>query len=474
MRLFGLLGMVLSLTSGAFAANITLEPGTTTTLQAGNTYKLSHEDATYIVTTKGKSVGAKLSVRASCTLILTDCHLFSDSTLGIPALTFENVPNKRLDVRFKGKNSLTSVSSYALAAIQIPAGRNPTLSFAALEADDTASELFLRGSSEKTNTFPPIHLNGTGKVLFSGGNIRLAATEDRDATPETSPYFIPALVSAQTVELCGAIVTVQLCPLLTSGGLEGKQLITPGSANALFDCETFRFTGGTLTTAGDKPAPENSTSAFLHAQSKAYDTTYAYPEALMKQMTTATQQTLIGGICRTGTKAYCYGFLPKSTIPSACFTHTGTATLPEQTADASGMVTVANADAYPDLALNYSNETASDAATVFETPLIPTDKGLTTNAVFGISHLTMTAVGASPVLTLALELPNETNALDKEYRIQILRETDDSPPVVIDEAAITFRRANVQTSRFTATYTCAEKLSSLEGCSHRYTIRALN
>lgn len=453
------------------ATTIIPEANSTTILTNGDLCRLTTEGATYYLTTDGEIVDAAISITCNCTLVLEDCLLQSTST---SPLTLTSIDD-HINLQFKGTNRLTALrSNNATPAIYAKASIAPSLTVSTLEENDTTSELFIRGCSDNIRAYPPINLNGAGTLTIQSGNVRIATTEDKDVTDEYSPYLVPPLASAGTITLSNGTVTAQLCPYYTANGIEGKQLVTSGSTTALFECDTFYFTGGYLTTVGDNEAPANNTSSTIYATTASYDTTYAYPNTLMKTLTTATNQILIGGILVLPLQTLCYGFTPNATIPPACFTHTGSTALSNQTASSKGVVTFYPTSSYPNLTLNYGDSTSHTLASIFNVPLTATESGLVTEATFGISDICYTSETSSPTLTIAADLPGETTALEKIIHVQIFRTTDKQTSELLADTALTFSRSSTDTTRFTATYSCEESLDTVEGTTHAYTVRAHN
>lgn len=454
------------------SAQLALTPDTTTTLEA-KSYAID-TSGSYTLTTNGDPVAARLTINHSATIILKDCYIqrtsqYSPITIAKPGIT--------LEIQIAGTNAIltdyNANDTTATPVISAAASCAPTLLFAAHPNATDESELLLRASSSTYDTTPPIQFNGTGTVTFRSGTVRIATSEEKDAN---SIYWIPALVSAETVTLRGGTVIAQMCPR-DNLGIKGNKLIEKQSTsstrlkyvNVLFDCATFNMFGGMLTTQGTSCT---SSSTNLAPTATPYDTFYAYSPPAMATPTAATTQRITGGINRDKLTFSCYGFQANASIPSACFTHTGTKTFPEQTADASGTVTQLNISDYPNLELKYADSTSEAYATVFNATLTPTETGCSVKATLGINHISLDPQTLQPILHITLDLPGENSSiLQKIINVQAYCTMDDQTPILVAEEELAFTRAS-SNAPFTAILPCRD--SGITGTTARYTIKACN
>lgn len=440
------------------AATVTLSPGTTTTLAAGNTYE-AKADGTYTLTTNGTPVDATIKVSANVTLILDNCHIAS--TTNYPLLLLGS--NKTLTILFKQSNQIIANSSTNPFSPIYSTASNSTLILAEAPGAQNAS-LLLRGSVTNASANPPIYFtSSTSSVIMRSGDITIATSERTSDPNQAKIPNIPSLILANSVSIQGGNITVQMIPrTANTGHLTGDNLQGNSSTSyvsPLFDCTSFEMTGGVLTTAGDNACP--SDADILKCTDQAYDTSYAYAQKHLNNLTSATTISQTGGsICGPGA-AFFYGFPPNTFISSACFS-TGKSV----TSDENGKVHVNGV--YPKL--RYATPQSQAIAEVIGAPLIPTENGILAEATLGISDIQIDAETLAPILILALDIPGDTTSTEKTLPIQVLSDTTDTPSTVILDQAITFTRASTSES-FTARVTCSSPTTI---GSTRYLIRAYN
>ena len=438
------------------AATVTLSPGTTTTLAAGNTYEAT-ADGTYTLTTNGTPVNTTIKVTANVTLILDNCHI--SSTTNYPL--WLNVNNKTLTILFKQSNQIIANSSASPFSPIYATASNSTLILAEAPGAQNAT-LFLRGSVTKDYANPPIYFtSNTSSVIMRSGNITIATSARTAGTTS----LIPSLISTGTFKLHGGTLTAQMCPRFKTNELASTDLIgsklqnVEGVVSPLFNCTSFTMTGGLLTTAGDKVCPYGNLQ--LVATTQAYDTSYAYAQTHLNNLTSATTISQTGGSICGPTAASFYGFPPNTSIPSACFS-----TDKSVTSDENGKVSVDGA--YPTLC--YATPQSQAIAEVIGAPLIPTENGILAEATLGISDIQIDAETLAPILILALDIPRDTTSTEKTLPIQVLSDTSDTPSTVIFDQTITFTRASTS-GHFTAEVSCPSPTTI---GSTRYLIRAYN
>ncbi len=385
----------------ATVPTVTLSPGTTTTLEAGNTYE-AITDGTYTLTTNGTPVDTTIKVSANVTLILDNCHIASTTNYPL----WLSVSNKTLTILFKQSNQIIANSSTSSFSPIYSTASNSTLILAKAPGAQDAS-LFLRASVTKTSANPPIFTSNTSSVIMRSGNITIATSARTDGTTS----LIPSLISTGTFKIHGGTLTAQMCPRfkaseLVLSDLTGYKLQNvEGVVSPLFNCTSFTMTGGILTTAGDKVCPYGDLQ--LVATTQAYDTSYAYAQKHLNNLTSATTISQTGGSICGPTAASFYGFPPDKSIPSACFS-TGESV----TSDENGKVSVTGA--YPTLC--YATPQSQAIAEVIGAPLKPTEKGILAEATLGISDIQIDTETLAPVLILALDIPGDTTSTEKLFQ----------------------------------------------------------
>lgn len=438
------------------AATVTLSPGTTTTLEAGNTYEAT-TDGTYTLSTNGTPIDTTIKVSANVTLILDNCHIASTTNYPL----WLNVNNKTLTILFKQSNQIIANSSASPFSPIYANASNSTLILAEAPGAQNAS-LFLRGSVTDSHANPPIYFtSSTSSVIMRSGNIIIATSARTDGTTQ----LLPSLISTGTFKIHGGTLTAQMCPRfkaseLVLSDLTGYKLQNvEGVVSPLFNCTSFTMTGGILTTAGDKVCPHGDLQ--LVATTQAYDTSYAYAQTHLNNLTPATSISQTGGTICGPTAASFYGFPPNTSIPSACFS-TGKSV----TSDENGKVSVNGA--YP--TLRYATPQSQAIAEVIGAPLVPSENGILAEATLGISDIQIDAETLAPILILALDIPGDTTSTEKTLSIQVLSDTSDTPSTVIFDQTITFTRAS-PVGHFTAKVSCPSP-TTID--STRYRIRAYN
>lgn len=441
----------------ATVTEVTLSPGTTT-LEAGNTYQAT-ADGTYTLTTNGTPVNATIKVFANVTLILDNCHIASTSD-DYPLRLSEN--NKTLTILFKQSNQIIANCSTNPYSPIYSTASNSTLILAKAPGAQNAS-LFLRGSVTNASANPPIYFtSSTSSVIMRSGNITIATSARTDGTTS----LIPSLISTGTFKLHGGTLTAQMCPRFKANELGLNDLTgyklqnVEGVVSPLFNCTSFTMTGGKLTTAGDKVCPYGDLQ--LVATEQAYDTSYAYAQTHLNNLTSATTISQTGGSICGPTAATFYGFPPNTSIPSTCFSK-GSKSV---TSDKNGKVSVTGA--YPTLC--YATSQSQAIAEVIGAPLKPTEKGILAKATLGISDIQIDTETLAPVLILALDISGDTTSTEKTLSIQVLSDTSDTPSTVILDQTITFTRAS-PSGHFTTSVTCPSPTTI---GSTRYRIRAYN
>ncbi|MBR5592016.1 MAG: hypothetical protein IKW38_05715 [Kiritimatiellae bacterium] len=438
------------------AATVTLSPGATTKLAAGNTYQAT-TDGTYTLTTNGTPVNATIKVSANVTLILDNCHIAS--TTNYPLWLSDS--NKTLTILFKQSNQIIANSSASPFSPIYATASNSTLILAKAPGAQNAT-LFLRGSVTKDYANPPIYFtSSTSSVIMRSGDITIATSARTAGTTS----LIPSLISTGTFKLHGGTLTAQMRPRFKASELADSDLIgsklqnVEGVVSPLFNCTSFTMTSGLLTTAGDKVCPYGDNK--LVATTQAYDTSYAYAQTHLNNLTSATTISQTGGSICGPTAATFYGFPPNTSIPSACFS-TGKSV----TSDENGKVRVNGVSP----TLCYATPQSQAIAEVIGAPLIPTENGILAEAALGISDIQIDAETLAPILILALDIPRDTTSTEKTLPIQVLSDTTDTPSTVIFDQTITFTRASTS-GHFTAKVSCP---STATLGSTRYLIRAYN
>lgn len=440
------------------AATVTLSPGTTTTLAAGNTYQAT-TDGTYTLTTNGTPVNATIKVSANVTLILDNCHIAS--TTNYPLLLSDN--NKTLTILFKQSNKIIANSSASPFSPIYSTASNSTLILAKAPGSQDAS-LFLRGSVTDYYANPPIYFtSSTSSVIMRSGNITIATSARTDGTTQ----LLPSLVSTGTLKIHGGTLTAQMRPRFKASELASSDLIgsklqnVEGVVSPLFNCTSFTMTGGLLTTAGDKVCPYGDNQ--LVATTQAYDTSYAYAQTHLNNLTPATTISQTGGSICGPTAATFYGFPPNTSIPSTCFSTESKSV----TSDENGKVYVTGNKP----TLCYATPQSQAIAEVIGAPLVPTENGILAKATLGISDIQIDAETLAPILILALDIPGDTTSTEKTLSIQVLSDTTDTPSTVIFDQTITFTRASTS-GHFTAEVSKCPSPTTIG--STRYLIRAYN
>lgn len=439
------------------AAKVTLSPGSTTTLAAGNTYEAT-TNGTYTLTTNGTPVNATIKVTANVTLILDNCHIASTTNYPL----WLNVNNKTLTILFKQSNQIIANSSASPFSPIYSTASNSTLILAKAPGSQDAS-LFLRGSVTDYYANPPIYFtSSTSSVIMRSGNITIATSARTDGTTQ----LLPSLVSTGTLKIHGGTLTAQMRPRFKASELASTDLIgsklqnVEGVVSPLFNCTSFTMTGGLLTTAGDKVCPYGDNQ--LVATTQAYDTSYAYAQTHLNNLTSATIISQTGGsICGPAAASF-YGFPPNTSIPSTCFSTESKSV----TSDENGKVSVNGVSP----TLCYATPQSQAIAEVIGAPLVPTENGILAEATLGISDIQIDAETLAPILILALDIPGDTSSTEKTLSIQVLSDTTDTPSTVIFDQAITFMRAS-PSGHFTARVSCPPATGR---GSTRYLIRAYN
>ena len=440
------------------AATVTLSPGTTTKLAAGNTYQAT-ADGTYTLTTNGSSVNTTIKVTANVTLILDNCHIAS--TTNYPLWLSDS--NKTLTILFKQSNQIIANSSASPFSPIYATASNSTLILAEAPGAQNAT-LFLRGSVTDYYANPPINFtSNTSSVIMRSGDITIATSARTDGTIQ----LLPSLVSTGTLKIHGGTLTAQMCPRFKASELASTDLIgsrlqnVEGVVSPLFNCTSFTMTGGLLTTAGDKVCPYGNLQ--LVATTQAYDTSYAYAQTHLNNLTSATTISQTGGSICGPTAASFYGFPSNTSIPSACFSTESKSV----TSDENGKVSVNGVSPK----LRYATSQSQAIAEVIGAPLVPTENGILAEATLGISDIQIDAETLAHILILALDIPGDTTSTEKTLSIQVLSDTSDTPSTVIFDQTITFTRAS-PSGHFTAEVSKCPSPTTIG--STRYLIRAYN
>jgi hypothetical protein len=296
------------------------------------------------------------------------------------------------------------------------------------------------------------------------GDITIATSERTSDPSQAEEPNIPSLILANSVSIQGGKITAQMIPRtdntghLTGSNLQGNS--STSYVSPLFDCTSFEMTGGVLTTAGKYACP--SDADILKCTGQAYDTSYAYAQTHLNNLTSATTISQTGGGICGPVAATFYGFPPNTSIPSACFSTESKSV----TSDENGKVSVNGA--YPTLC--YATSQSQAIAEVIGAPLDPTENGILAEATLGISDIQIDAETLAPILILALDIPKDTTSTEKTLSIQVLSDTSDSPSTVIFDQTITFTRA-LTSGHFTAKVSCPSPTTI---GSTRYLIRAYN
>ena len=441
-----------------------LNPNALTEIKGGNAYTLNEEGATYTVTSNGTPVNARFIVKKSAKLILDNCHILRTSSTS--PITFD-ADNITLEIQIRGENSLCATrDNEALPVITSASNYSPTLIFSEAPDAPASSELLLRACAAISAITPPIQFNESGTVIFRSGTVRIATSDGRDL----NPYTIPALVSTNTVTLCGGSVIAQISPrsdgsYIPLKGDKAKDVTAP-----LFTCNNFTMTGGLLTTNGKNFAYDTN---ILKYDKTPYDTYFSYNSKMMENVTSASNSSFSGGIKRSSSIFSCYGLQPNTTYPAGAFTHTGTALLNDQTTNTDGILSLTNAHLYPGLAFKYLDATSEALVKVFNATPRPTENGCTAEADFGISNITLNAETLYPELHLTLDLHDDPSAvLEKTVYVRIYCTVNNEDRVMIAEQPLTFTR-NAAGKPFTATFTDVSKARSASTTT-RYTIEAYN
>ena len=125
------------------------------------------------------------------------------------------------------------------------------------------------------------------------------------------------------------------------------------------------------------------------------------------------------------------------------------------------------------ITLNYANTTSEAIVKVFNATPMPSEKGCTAEADFGISNITLNAETLYPELHLTLDLHDDPSAvLEKTVYVRIYCTVNNEDRVMIAEQPLTFTR-NAAGEPFTATFTDVSKARSASTTT-RYTIEAYN
>ena len=441
-----------------------LSPNTVNVIKSNNAYTLNIEGATYTVTSNGSPVNARFTIKKSTKLILDNCHILRTGSYSPITIDAANVT---LEIQFRGENSLCATrDNEALPVITSASNYSPTLIFSEAPDAPASSELLLRACAAISAITPPIQFNESGTVIFRSGSVRIATSDGRDL----NPYTIPALVSTNTVTLCGGSVIAQISPrsdgsYIPLKGDKAKDVTAP-----LFTCNNFTMTGGLLTTNGKNFTYDTNT---LKYDKTPYDTYFSYNSKMMENVTSASNSSLSGGVKRSASIFSCYGLQPNTTYPAGVFTHTGTNLLEDQTTNNDGILSITNANLYPDLAFKYLDATSEALVKVFNATPMPTANGCKAEAQFGISHITIDAESLQTVLHLTLNLINDPSAvLEKTVYVRIYCTVNNEDRVMIAEQPLTFTR-NAAGKPFTATFTDVSKARSASTTT-RYTIEAYN
>lgn len=467
MKLRILILLSLAMTSLAFA----LTPNGKTTLVNGTTYKADDEGATYEITTNGADVNAVIDVTANVTIVMNNCHIVATETLkGYRNAVILVSPNKTLELLLKGENKIVAnrndtIYQYGAIALSSNAASTGGVIFAEAEKD---ASLYLRGKSREVGTRAPIDFYQSGFVLFRSGHVTIASSPRTDGTTE----LIPSLAKADTISLRGGTLTAQMTsPFLANElaqyDLAGSKLLNVENVVCpLFTCVNFVMTGGMITTNGDQACPTGDNR--LIAISKSYDTSYAYAQQHMENLTTATSVSITGGVRRAPNATYFKGFAAESgsIIPQKCFSET--VSNPTVTADGEVMITHIQNKV---IDLKYVDEKAKAKVEVLNTPLLPTEQGVDTNVYLGISSITPLIATGECQLELALKIPDDKILTQKTIRVQILATDDKQDTMVVFDDDVTFMRETIENPYFTVTVTCAD--SATRG-TLRYTVRAYN
>lgn len=431
------------------------------TLQDGEIYTLNENGATYTVTSNGTPVNAQLTISASAKLILDNCHILRTDE-GAPITI--NASGVNLEIQIKNTNTICTNfndnDSVATSVISADYENAPTLIFAEAPNAPASSELLLRGSSTATANTPPVQLNKGGSIVFRSGTVRIATSEGK----VSDANWIPSLASANDITLFGSTVIAQICP--REGSLSITNSTLANVSSPLFTCTTFTMTGGELSTA------KTSNASPFKPTTTAYDSFFAYSATGMDKLTTDKKPSLAGGIRRSSTKCYIHGLPPDSDIPSNTFAYEGSNKL-KFTRDDPSTIIIDNIGRYPGLTFNYADATSEAIAKVFNATPMPSVKGCTAEADFGISNITLNAETLYPELHLTLDLHDDPSAvLEKTVYIRIYCTVNNEDRVMIAEQPLTFTR-NAAGKPFTATFTDVSKARSASTTT-RYTIEAYN
>lgn len=467
MKLRMLTLLSLAMTSLAFA----LTPNGKTTLKNGTTYKADDEGAIYEITTNGADINAVIDVTANVTIVMNNCHIVADSSkLENRSAPIQISKNMTLELLFKGENKIVANHDDAERTVIYSNSTNSTGGVIFAEAE-AGSSLYLRGCSKKTTdqlsltNNAPVNFRSTGTILFRSGKITLATPARNIGDKE----WVSSQVSAKQVSIRGGTLTLQIvAPVLTNtSDLTGYKLSTTENAvRHLFVCETFVMTGGLITTEGETFPTE---SEQLKATSKPYDTSYAYAQQHMENLTSETTSvSMTGGVRRDPTAAYFRGFAAESgsVVPQACFSETVTG----REVNNEGVVTITGSHAQV-IDLLYVDEKAKAKVEVLNTPLLPTDNGVDTTVDLGISRIVPLIATNECQLELALKIPDDKTLLQKTICVQILATNDAQEVSVVFDGDVTFTRETTETPYFTVSVTCPDNATT---GTLRYSVRAYN
>ena len=464
---------VILITVKLSAELIPLSSNTVNVIKSNNDYTLEEAGATYTVTSNGSPVNARLIITASAKLILDNCHILRTSAFSPITIDASGVT---LEIQIKNTNTICTNynDNGATSAIASDYTYAPTLIFSEAPNAPASSELLLRGSSAENSSTAPVHLNkkGTnksGSIIFRSGTVRIATSEGKNSTYSS---WIPYLATANSITFSGGTIVAQICPRDGLGISYSKLSETENFVRSFFNCNSFTMTGGLLTTRGE-PCSENS--HILKCKNEPYDTYFSYAPTFMDRIVpVTTTPSIIGGMkCTTNTLS-CYGLQPNTTYPAGGFTHTGTAPLKDQTTNNDGILSITNANLYPDLAFKYLDATSEALVKVFNATPRPTVNGCTAEAQFGISHITIDAESLHPILHLTLNLINDPSTVEeKTVYVRIFCEVDAEERVMIADQPFVFTRDSSGAPIFTATFTDTTQARAASR-TVRYTIEAYN
>jgi hypothetical protein len=418
---------------------VKLEPNGVTELTPNTAYKIS-AGGTYTITTNGKTVASRIAIYGVAnpvTLILDNCKIVTPDDLVTTESINHGAPiiftgrQLTLNLQFRGANELACSTTveynrYASAITFLPNNYNRTFALT-LEGLDEAASLTLSGRSilfsNPEVAYAPIYfpqsyvLNGTTRTIDATVSIKRGKLALVTSTTPQAPYLSPA-ITAKKITLDGATLYTAIKPA-TSTAFSWPTWQTVVAAmkdsttlrHALFDCETFSMSSGTLCSSPSMPTALFQTNTFnipttTHKINQgvqtSYSQTYLYPTELLTLPSSGVEY----GVCASHDKTTFYG-LPLDTASEQDLAHCFTpdnATL--KIDDKAQTITVLAQDAAPVFSDPMTDATtAVNAAKVFDLPLSATEQGFVSQPYhFGIQAIK--ANDEKIVFVVALDLPN--------------------------------------------------------------------